>query len=78
MTMMMKKVSLRIGGLDLQLLKILTQTDHEMRIVICSFCTLLDFVCLLCIVIDLCDPCIDTRYQNKRSFTNSPSILCKS
>lgn len=31
MTMMMKKASLRIGGLDLQLLKILTQTEHDMR-----------------------------------------------
>lgn len=33
MTMMMKKASLRIGGLDLRLLKILTQTEYEMRIV---------------------------------------------
>jgi len=70
-------VSLRIGGLDLQLLKILTQTEHEMKIGDSPFCTL-DFVCLFCTVIDLCDPCIDTRYQNKsmykRFFTNSASI----
>jgi hypothetical protein len=57
--MMMKKASLRIGGLDLQLLKILTRTEHEMGIEDSPF---LHFIfCLFCTAIDLCDSCIYTR-----------------
>jgi hypothetical protein len=46
-TMTMKKASLRIGGLDLQLLKILIRTEHEMGIEDSPFLHFIfcDFVC---------------------------------